>query len=173
MQNLSLFTPVPTVLSASQAITFADFSLTPRVSSTASSFPVEWSPSPPPPKRTRQPLTTNNPFPLTNPALLANYRGGTNSRIGRGGRSRGISRDIREDTNRRRKKTRDAGSIPSDATNNQPSFTPDVNNTSVNKKERQKKKSQGRVINAQEKLVLFCECCEHASKYKPQNKLEF
>lgn len=53
---------------------------------------------------------------------------------------------------------------------NKPSVTPDP---SANDKERPRKKSQRRAMNAQEKLCLICECCEHFSEYKSWNKLVF
>lgn len=53
---------------------------------------------------------------------------------------------------------------------NEPSIMPDLG---ANDKERPRKKSQGRAINAQEKLCFICKCCKHSLEYKPRNKLAF
>ena len=43
----------------------------------------------------------------------------------------------------------------------------------ANVDERPKKRGRGRGMNAQEKLVLIRECCEHAAEFKPRNKKQF
>ena len=43
----------------------------------------------------------------------------------------------------------------------------------TNMDKRLKKKGRGRGMNAQEKLILIREYCEHAAEFKPRNKKQF
>lgn len=136
-----------------------------------SASPIEWSPSPSPELRNRPqlpyfpaaptPSIETQPEPQNPPNAVAQRRGGTSGRGARAGRgTRGARSSVR---------SRGQRAVPVSTRDQEQYDSPSENEM----EDMPKKKTRARGMNAQEKLVLIRECCEHASEYRLNNKMAF
>lgn len=149
----------------------------PSRSLSPSATPVDWSPSPTPEFRNRPqlpyfpgaiapsietPFPTEIPQPQNPPTSAAERgRGGTSSRGGRAGRgTRGTRGSVR---------SRGQKIVPISTRDQEQHDSPSDNEV----EDMPRKKTRARGMNAQEKLALIRECCEHASEYRLNNKMAF
>ena len=142
--------------------------------SSAPSTPVEWSPSPPPPPRQSR-------YQLPNPEGTADSssnrvgRGGNITGTGRGGNTTGTRRGENTTGTARGQGRHRRGATRSDNTGNLEETPVPERGTEPEEGETagRRKKGRSRAMNAQEKLVLIRECCEHSDEYKNGNKTGF